>query len=124
MQTTLNGQVTLALRVADWRASADWFRDHLGFEMLYEVESIGWCELRTPSGDVSIGLSQVEHAAPNDSCVPTFTVGDIDAERSRLEGAGVRFDGPTMTIDGIARLATFFDPDGNPFMFAQSLMEA
>ena len=33
----------------------------------------------------------------------------------------VRFDRPTRTIEGMVKLAKFFDPDGNRFMLYQSL---
>jgi hypothetical protein len=33
----------------------------------------------------------------------------------------VRFDGETREIEGMVRLATFYDPDGNTFMLAQRL---
>lgn len=123
MPSTFTGGVTLSLRVSDWKASLEWYTTRLGFELLYAVEEIGWCEMRTASGDVTVGLSQVESVSPNDSCVPTFTVGDLDADRARLEAAGVAFEGETMTIEGLVKLATFVDPDGNPFMLAQPLSE-
>jgi len=37
-------------------------------------------------------------------------------------GLGVRFDGDNVEIPDMVRLATFFDPDGNSYMLAQSLM--
>lgn len=123
MSNTFTGEITLSIRVSDWRASLEWYTTCLGFELLYAAEEIGWCELRTASSDVAIGLSQVENISPNDSCVPTFTVKDVDADRSRLEAAGVRFEGETMTVEGLVKLATFIDPDGNPFMLAQPLSE-
>jgi predicted enzyme related to lactoylglutathione lyase len=50
-----------------------------------------------------------------------FGVVDIDEARGQLEQRDVRFDGETMTIPEMVRLATFFDPDGNKFMLAQDL---
>ena len=123
MALTLTGEVTISLRVSDWKASLQWYTSRLGFEPMYTAEEIGWCEMRTASGDVSIGLSQVDSVSPNDSCVPTFTVKDVDADRARREADGVRFEGETMTIEGLVKLATFVDPDGNPFMLAQPLSE-
>ena len=38
---------------------------------------------------------------------------DLDAARDALESKGVEFDGDTRTIEGMVKLATFFDPDGN-----------
>lgn len=54
--------------------------------------------------------------------VLTWSVEDIDASRAVIEAKGVRFDGETRTLPGLVKLATFFDPDGNVMMFAQSLM--
>jgi hypothetical protein len=33
----------------------------------------------------------------------------------------VRFDGDTMTIEGMVKLATFYDLDGNKLMFSENL---
>ena len=38
-----------------------------------------------------------------------------------MEAEGVRFDGDTVQIDGMVRLASFFDPDNNALMLAQDL---
>ena len=54
----------------------------------------------------------------------TWGVKDIDAARTLLESKKVRFDGPTQEIPGMVKLATFFDPDGNPMMFYQDLQKA
>ncbi len=47
---------------------------------------------------------------------------DIDVARKHLESHGVRFDGDTREIEGMVKLATFYDPDGNSFMLAESEM--
>jgi len=52
---------------------------------------------------------------------PVFGVVDIEAAKAELEGNGVTFDGEIMTLPGMVKLATFFDPDGNSYMLAQSL---
>ncbi len=51
----------------------------------------------------------------------TFGVKDIDAAREQVEAKGVRFDGPTREIEGLVKLATFYDPDGNTLMFYEGL---
>ena len=38
-----------------------------------------------------------------------------------LEAAGVQFDGPTDTVEGMVSTATFYDPDKNAMMLAQDL---
>ena len=64
------------------------------------------------------------HLVGQGAITPTFRVVDIDAARGHLEGNGVRCDGETNEVPGMVRLATFYDPDGNPWMLAQVLQEA
>ncbi len=115
------GDVTCAMQCADLQRSIEWYRNVLGFTLLYSVDEMGWCELSSPVADVSIGLSQVETPEVKGGATLTWGVTDIDATRRALEAKDVRFDGDTMTIPEMVRLATFFDPDGNTFMLAQSL---
>ncbi|MBI5948734.1 MAG: VOC family protein [Chloroflexi bacterium] len=111
-----------AISVSDFKKSVDFFTKVLGFEVEYAVEEMGWGEIRTNVPGLTIGISQVEEGAGGKGgATLTFAVADIDAARKRLEGAGVRFDGPTNEIPGMVKLATWFDPDGNTFMFSQSL---
>ena len=69
---------------------------------------------------VALGLGQTEEIKTGGT-TPTFGVKDIAAARAHLEGLGTRFDGDTHEIEGMVKLCTFYDPDGNPFMLAQSL---
>lgn len=93
----------------------------LGFELLYHLEEMGWAELKSPVERVNVGLSQVEEHKPEGGSTLTFGVTDIDKARATLEELQVRFDGETLTIPEMVRLATFFDPDGNKLMLYQSL---
>jgi CreA protein len=115
-----DGSLTLALGVRDRKASARWYAEHLGLDLLYDVAEIGWCELSTSVAGVTLGLSEVEEPRPGGP-VPTFGVVDLDAARARLESAGVRFDGPPIEHEGMVRLSTFYDPDGHALMLAQNL---
>ena len=54
---------------------------------------------------------------------PTFRGIDIEDARGYLERNGVRFDEGTNEVPGMVKLATFYDPDGNPWMLAQVLQE-
>lgn len=117
------GDVTLAIQVSDLERSIPWYQDVLGLEMLYKVDEIGWCEMATQTKGLQIGLSQVENASGSGGCTPTFGIVDIDSARAHLESKDVRFDGPTQEIEGLVKLATFYDPDGNAFMLAQSLQQ-
>jgi len=116
-----NGGLTCALDVADMEKSLAWYQDVLGFKMLYKMDEMGWCELATNIDRVNIGLSQVEDAGGKGGATLTFGVNDIDTARKELEGKNVRFDGPTRTIEGMVKLATFFDPDNNALMLYQEL---
>ena len=117
---TLENTITLALSVRDRHASAEWYGDKLGFEVLYHADEAGWSELRTKTEGVTLGLGEQTEPSPGNT-VPVFGVADIAAARSALEAAGVRFDGPTETIEGMVSTATFYDPDGNALMLAQDL---
>lgn len=116
-----DGTVTCAIRVTDLERSKQWYQHVLGFKFLYQVDEIGWCELATAIDGLTVGLSQVEKVGGEGNAIPTFGVVDLDAARSAMERKDVAFDGPTQTIEGMVKLATFFDPDRNAFMLAQDL---
>lgn len=118
-----NGGLTLSFQVSDRKATAKWYQDNLGLTFLYDVAEIGWCELASPVDRVNIGLSEVEKPRVGAGPVPTFGVTNIDTARKSLEANSVKFDGPTHVIEGMVKLATFYDPDGNALMLFQDLQQ-
>jgi CreA protein len=114
--------LTISVGVSDVERAIEWYKDVLGFELVYKLDKYGWCEMSTPTKHVTIGLGQNEEVKPG-STTPTFGVIDIDAARKYLESKDVRFDGDTYEIEGMVKLATFYDPDGNSYMLAQSLTD-
>ena len=112
--------ITIAMSAADRHASADWYREMLGFETIYHADEAGWSELQTKTENVTIGLGEHTRPMPG-NCVPVFGVADLDSARICLEDVGVRFDGPTDVAEGMVKTATFYDPDGNALMLAQDL---
>ena len=114
-------QLVISVNVSDFKQSVAWYREALGFEVTYELEQYGWGEMRTPWEGVSVGISQNEELK-HGGTVPTFGVKDIAAARKHLEAMGTKFDGETHEIEGMVKLATFYDPDGNAWMLAESLM--
>ena len=115
--------ITIAISVRDRHASANWYKDKLGFELIYHADDAGWSELQTKTEGVTLGLGEQAEPAPGNS-VPVFGISDIHAARRDLESAGVEFDGATETIEGMVSTATFYDPDGNALMLAQDLTDA
>ena len=116
-----DGRMTAALSVKDLDSAIPWYREVLGFELIYRLENWGWCELKTGVPGVSLGLGETDDVKTAGGATLTFNVTDIAAARGYLEQRGVRFDGETSEIEGMVKLATFYDPDGNSFMLAQAL---
>lgn len=108
----------ISVGVSDYDRALAWYRDILGFELVYELKEYGWCELKTPFG-YNIGLGQAETVAQG-NITPTFGVADIDAALAYLREHDVKAE-DWHEITGMVRLSTFYDPDGTPWMLAQTL---
>lgn len=113
-------ELTASMGVTDLDRSIAWYRDILGFELLYRVDEIGWCELATHMEGVRVGLSQNQEVTRGGGATNVWSVADIEAVKASLDAHGVEQDGPIQHIEGLVKLLTFFDPDGNAMMFAQS----
>ncbi len=118
---TYDGGLTVSYAVSDRKRGIAWYQDLLGFTLLYDLEDMGWCELKSHIPGVNVGLSERENPQVEGGPTLTWGVTDIDEARAELEAKGVRFGGETMEIPGMVKLATFFDPDGNHLMLYQSL---
>ena len=116
----LNNTITFALSVSNRHDSAKWYKEMLGFELLYHADEAGWSELNTFTPNVTLGLGEHEKPKPGNA-VPVFGVVDIDSARKAMETAGVAFDGETIVVEGMVSTASFYDPDGNALMLAQDL---
>ncbi len=114
------GDITLSCSVKDLDTSIDWFKEMLGFEEVFRAPEAGWAELTSTTADVTIGLGQNEEVDGRGGTTPVFGVLDVVAAKADLEAKGVQFDGDIVEIPGMVKLATFFDPDGNSYMFAES----
>ncbi|HEX8513610.1 MAG TPA: VOC family protein [Allosphingosinicella sp.] len=121
MAIRFDGGLTCAMGVSDLDRSIAWYRDILGFDLLYRLEGEAWCELGTGVDRVNLGLSQVEEAGGKGGATLTFGVEDIESAKSELDSLGVRQDGPIRDIPGLVRLLTFYDPDDNALMLYEDL---
>jgi len=117
---SLDNTITIAISVKDRRASARWYYEMLGFELLHHIDEAGWSELTTKTEGVTLGLGEQAEPSPGNT-VPVFGIADIVVARRNLETAGVKFDGETIVYEGMVSTATFYDPDGNALMLAQDL---
>jgi len=118
-----NGDLTCSMAVADRKATSRWYADVLGFVLLYDAAEIGWCEMKSPVANVTVGFSEVESPEVRGGATLVFGVKNVDAARAELEARKVRFDGETLVIPDLVKLATFYDPDGHKLMLSQSLMK-
>lgn len=117
-----NKTITIAFSVKDRHASATWYKNTLGFEMIFQSDEAGWTEILTNTSGVTIGFGEHTEPTPG-NCVPVFGISDLDAARQKLEHANVKFDGETEVVEGMVTIATFYDLDGNALMLAEDLTE-
>src|SRR5262249_26585080 len=99
----------LALSVHDRARSRDWYTQHFGFTVEFEVPARRTVALRD-DGDLTLFL--VETADPvTPSCTLTLQVDDVDVKHRELAARGVAFEqGPQLLFWGYG--AEVRDPDG------------
>lgn len=113
-------ELTASMGVTDLDSSISWYEKILGCALLYRVDDIGWCEMETHMDGVRIGLSQNQSVVQGGGATNVWSVANIEAAKAHLDTHGVRQDGDIQHIPGLVKLLTFFDPDGNAMMFAES----
>jgi catechol 2,3-dioxygenase-like lactoylglutathione lyase family enzyme len=99
----------LSLPVRDWRKSRDWYKDHLGFEVEFEIPDRKTAAMRDDA-DLTIFLYEGEVVdCPGISF--TVQVNDVEARHNMLVAAGLSFVHPPMKVFwGYG--AELRDPDG------------
>ena len=99
----------LSMPVRDWRKSRDWYKDHLGFEVEFEIPDRKTAAMRDDA-DLTIFLYEGEVVnCPGISF--TVQVNDVEERHSMLVGAGLSFVHPPMKVFwGYG--AELCDPDG------------
>ena len=119
MAIDYDGGLTCSMGVTDLDRSIAFYRDVLGFSLLYRRDDIAWCELETGVEKVNVGLAAREEAGGAGGATLTFGVTDIEAAKAELDRHRVRQDGEIRDIPGLVRLLTFYDSDDNALMFYQ-----
>jgi catechol 2,3-dioxygenase-like lactoylglutathione lyase family enzyme len=100
----------ITLPVKDWRASRDWWRDRLGFEVEFEIPDAGVAAMRDEA-DLTVFLSQADAPAIPPGLALTVQVADVDAKAAELAAAGVAFEhAPQKVFWGYG--AELLDPNG------------
>ena len=106
--------VTLSVR--DWRASRDWYREHFGLKIEFEIpdggkSKLGVAAMQDDSG-LTLFLEQVSIPGAACGCVHYFQIDSVDETCRRLSTAGARFHhGPKKVFWGYG--AELVDPDGH-----------
>jgi catechol 2,3-dioxygenase-like lactoylglutathione lyase family enzyme len=109
--------------VTDLDKSIAFYTGVLGFELLYKLPEMGWCELQTPVPGVCVGLGRQEKVTAGGGATLTWGVLDIEESAARLKQAGVK-TAEIETIPDLVRLLRFADPDGNGLQLYQALGKA
>ncbi len=100
----------ISLAVKDWRASRDWWRDKLGFEVEFEIEDAGVAAMRDEA-DLTVFLAQANEVVIPPGLALTIQVDDVETRSAALAAAGVAFEHPPARVYwGYG--AELLDPDG------------
>lgn len=112
--------VTVWYSVKSLKETLAFYGDKLGFEVILNDEENGMAMVNTTTEGVIIGFSEAEEVVASTSST-VFEVNDIEAARQTLEQRSITFIGETETVPGMAKLATFVDPDGHSLMLSEEL---
>ena len=87
----------LTILVSDWQASRDWYVEHLGCKLEFEIQDRGVAALQDDAG-LTLLLQQSADAARGPSCRLYFQVDDVAAKFRELSGKGVSFVHPPQEL--------------------------
>ena len=114
--------VSVWYNVANLERTLDFYSGKLGFEVIFHDPENGMAMVNTNTKDCVIGFSEAEVVEPATSST-VFEVVNIEEAMKQLEEIVVSFIGEVEHIPGMAKLATFVDPDGHNLMLAETLAE-
>ena len=104
----------------DFDRAKAFYQEDLGFELVLEDQDSKWAEFQiSPGAKIAIHGVKATNANPIGALV--LDVENIEKSELALGGKGIKlFD--KEEIPGLAKLASFTDPDGNVIQLSQSLV--
>ena len=87
----------IELAVRDWRASRDWWRDRLGFEVEFEAPDQGLAAMCDES-DLTVFLCEEEVVTVPPRFSLAVQVADVEATHRDLTADGVAFEHPPAKV--------------------------
>ena len=94
-----------------------WYARNLGFETRSKMSQPVFCEMEQRSTGLRIGLAEVQEFKLGQASI-MLEVSDIETAQKELSANGVDVS-EIAEIPGMAKVLTFEDPDGNPWMLRQ-----
>ena len=118
----LKGLNTVSVAVTNWAQAKAFYHDTLGLPISLDVEEAGWCEFGE-NGRTTFAISLWRDATPpiRGGTIPVFAVDDCARTVADLRQRGVKCADP-VTYPGMVIYADVYDPEGNLFQIAQSLV--
>ena len=102
----------------DMDTAVAFYRDVVGLALVRR-DGDAWAQFA--AGPVRFALHGTDEEAAGRSGTVVFRVDDLEAARWTLEERGARFEEHVGEVEGLARFATFRDPDGNPVQIIEYL---
>ncbi len=107
--------------VLDYEQAKSFYQKELEFELVLEDQDSSWAEFQiSPGAKIAIHGVKVANANPIGALV--LDVENLEQSELWLRGKGIKLTGKE-EIPGLAKLASFTDPDGNVIQLSQSLVE-
>ena len=112
--------------VSNWDQAKAFYGEKLGLEASFDMgPEVGWCEFG-PQGQTTLAINlwrDGEAPRGGGGATPVFDVEDCAEAVAELRKRGVKCD-DAVTIPGMVSYANVYDPEGNRFQIAQSLVPA
>ncbi len=107
--------------VVDFERAKAFYMEDLEFQLVLEDQNSSWAEFQiSPGAKMAIHGVKATNANPIGALV--LEVANLEKAELWLRGKGIKLFNKE-EISGLAKLASFTDPDGNMIQLSQSLVE-